>query len=309
MTVANQEAMQEQLKALADSHKKAKLQELFSKQDELRQDELRKSKSSQETDKAEIEAMKSQFNDLTKKQLTRQISKQFDLRTLSEDVENPQAQTQEAQEAPAQEAQAQAQSQEAQSQSLLQAQASNLYGYNSDGSGDQKIDTEDVEAMKAEFDKCQKKLLQTQIEKSFNLRLPTKPKEDEKKKVSIDDLVDYSVSNDEDEDEDENKEESKRTEQEEKERIRIIRRDSIKLNEQYNAMNKMMLSLRSTKMLERIEPQIPPEHKERFEILMQDIGIINESIIDKLWRNIEDVVGHENVTIMIMMNTKMTMNL
>ena len=295
MTVANQEAMQQQLKALASSHKKAKLQELFKRHDSLRQGE---SRSSKVADKAEIEAMKSQFNDLQKEQLTKQITKQFDLR-VSEvlDGEKIRAQLQlkaeaeaeaepKAEEEPEAEAEPEPE-QDAEAQLQPPAQSGNLYGYKSDGSGDQKIDTEDVEAMKAEFGKYQKKLLQKQFEKSFRLRVPNK------KKITVDDQFDYSLSADEDGDED--KDEVKKTEEEEKEFIEMKRKESIIINEQYNAMNKAMLSLRSTKTLERIQPQIKPEHKERFEILMQDIGIINQSIIDKLWGNIEDVVGHEKV--------------
>jgi len=249
MTVANQQAMQSQLKALADRHKKAKLQELFAKQDELRPfTNLENSKSRQEKEIAEIAAMKHQFNDLQKEQLKKQITKQFDLRTSEEDGEK--------------------------------TQAHNLYGYGSDGSGDQKIDTEDVEAMKAEFDKYQKILLQTQIEKSFRLRVPNKNKTD---KISVDDVFDQSLSSDDE-----------KAEQEERDLIESVKQDSEKMNEEYTAMNKMMLRMRSTKMLETtIEPQIKPEHKERFEILLQDIGIINQSITDKLWQNIQDVVGHD----------------
>ena len=267
MTVANQLEMQRQLKALADRHKKAKLQELFSKQDELRPfTNTENSKSRQENENAEIEAMKVQFNDLQKEQLKKQITKQFDLRTSKEDGTEKEK--------------------EKETESGEKTQSNNLYGYGSDGSGDQKIDTEDVEAMKAEFGKYQKILLQTQIEKSFRLRVPKK-----KNKTGVDEVFNHSLSSDDEQDD-----ERKKSEQEERDLIESIKQDSEKMNEKYHAMNKMMLRMRSTKMLETtIEPQIKPEHKERFQILLQDIGIINQSITDKLWQNIEDVVGHQKV--------------
>lgn len=269
MTVANQLEMQRQLKALADRHKKAKLQELFSKQDELRPfTNTENSKSRQENENAEMEAMKVQFNDLQKEQLKQLIKKDFDLRIVKEEKEKEKQTEKEEGE---------------------KTKSHNLYGYGSDGSGDQKIDTEDVEAMKAEFDKYQKILLQTQIEKSFRLRVPKKNK-NKTGKPGIDEIFDQSLSSDDEED---NERKNKKTEQEERDLIESIKQDSEKMNQKYHEMNKMMLRMRSKKMLETtIEPQIKPQHKERFEVLLQDIGIINQSITDKLWTNIVDAVGH-----------------
>ena len=260
MTVANQQEMQRQLKALADRHKKAKLQELFSRQDELRPfTNLENSKSDNENEnretKEEFQAMKSQFYDLQKEQLTKQITKQFDLRLTEKNVNNEYGE---------------------------KAQI-NFYGYGSDGSGDQKIEDQDVEAMKAEFDKYQKLLLNTQIEKSFRLRLP---KENKNKNII------KSLSDDDDQEHDDDEEDD--DDKKEKERIKSIKQDSENMQTKYAEMNKMMLRYRSRKMLQTtIEPEIKPQHRESFEILMKDIGILNQSIMDKLWKNIENTV-HQN---------------
>merc|ERR1712241_958177 len=115
--------------------------------------------------------------------------------------------------------------------------------------------------MKAEFDKYQKLLLKTQIEKSFRLRAD----EDDKEKHDDDDI------------------------------IANINIDDQDIDNEYEAMSKMMLNYRSTKMFETtIEPHIKPQHQERFNSLMRDIGIVNEHIMDKLWSNIENTVYQNN---------------
>ena len=157
LTEANQHEMQEKLEQLTSYHKKAKLQELF-----LRQDELRPFTSSNSTTQTsskspmptreDIEAMKVQFNDLTKTQLQKQISKQFELRNLCD-------------------------------------QKQKSFGYASDTSGDIKVNEEDVAAMKEDFDQKSKLLLNTQIEKSFRLRTEeSEIKENDECNLSLSDV-------------------------------------------------------------------------------------------------------------------------
>eukprot|EP01084_Bolivina_argentea_P243823 408641_1 len=230
LTEANQHEMQKQLAELASNHKKAKLQELIQKYDELRpypninNDENNKRCCSNE----EIEAMKNQFNDLQKEQLDKQISKQFLLRSPELETERDTEQ----------------------------------YEYGSDGSGDQKLNEQDFTDMRAEFDKYQKKLLSTQIEKSFRLRIPSNQNKDSKLQKNILELND---------------------------------KDSKEMEQQFNAMNKMMVRMRSTKTLEMgiVNPQIKPKHKTFFKELMKDIGIINQVIVDNLWYNIEKTVNND----------------
>merc|ERR1712228_63110 len=143
LTEAHQHEMQEKLEHLTSCHKKAKLQKLFLRQDELRpftsnnnvhsNSNLTQLPQSPMPTMEDIEAMKVQFNDLQKTQLQKQISKQFNLRNLCD-------------------------------------QKQKSLGNASDTSGDIKVNEEDVSAMKQEFDKKSKLLLTTQIEKSFRLR-------------------------------------------------------------------------------------------------------------------------------------------
>ena len=157
LTEANQHEMQEKLEQLTSYHKKAKLQELFLRQDELRP--FTSSNSSTQTSskspmptREDIEAMKVQFNDLTKTQLQKQISKQFELRNLCD-------------------------------------QKQKSFGYASDTSGDIKVNEEDVAAMKEDFDQKSKLLLNTQIEKSFRLRTEeSEIKEDDECSLSLSDV-------------------------------------------------------------------------------------------------------------------------
>eukprot|EP00484_Ammonia_sp_Unknown_P000647 CAMPEP_0197021576 /NCGR_PEP_ID=MMETSP1384-20130603/2492_1 /TAXON_ID=29189 /ORGANISM="Ammonia sp." /LENGTH=319 /DNA_ID=CAMNT_0042449433 /DNA_START=74 /DNA_END=1033 /DNA_ORIENTATION=+ len=250
--MANLQEMQRRLRQLADSHKKAKLLQIFSKQDELRpfttnenQNTQNLSSKAQEIE-ATIQAMQMQFDNLSKLQLEKQLDKQFLLRLNSSDEIGENGERKQ-----------------------------NLYGYGSDGSGDQKIDSEDMEAMKAEFDKYQKLLLNTQIEKSFRLRAPSKSveaKHSAKIIESREDTAEIEVDPDDEMDVEKQKE----------------------LEEEYNAMNKMMLSYRSSKWVEsNFAPQIKPQHRERFNILCRDIGIVNEHIVTGLWQNIEDTVHQE----------------
>eukprot|EP01083_Nonionella_stella_P066379 174756_1 len=234
LTEASQRAMQQQLAELASCHKKAKLQELFERQDELRPFTSNPPKggnlSPRDQSDEEIEAMKSQFNDLHRKQLDKQIKRQFLLRlTSGEDV----------------------------------CDGDDTAGYDggSDGSGDIKVDEKDVAAMKEDFNTQQKSLLKKQIERSFNLRTPRE-----------DDDVDFIDIE---------------TEQ------KLIA-DSGEMESKYKELNKVMVRLRSMKTLEMgLMPQIKPQHKEQFTLLLQDIGIVNECIIEQLWMNIQNTVSYE----------------
>eukprot|EP00483_Globobulimina_turgida_P012949 UN12973 len=187
LTEANQQEMQRELEQLASSHKKAKLQELFTRQDELRPYPIKTNENNEDNENKEnnpsstsaqsanqsteeIEAMKTEFNDLQKKQLDKQISKQFLLRSPDElpddlpddlvndiDIDND-------------------------------GSGEKKQGYGSDGSGEQKVSDQDITDMRAEFDKYQKKLLSTQIEKSFRLRTAIKEKFQPKDQESIQEM-------------------------------------------------------------------------------------------------------------------------
>eukprot|EP00485_Elphidium_margaritaceum_P007488 CAMPEP_0202691774 /NCGR_PEP_ID=MMETSP1385-20130828/6389_1 /ASSEMBLY_ACC=CAM_ASM_000861 /TAXON_ID=933848 /ORGANISM="Elphidium margaritaceum" /LENGTH=316 /DNA_ID=CAMNT_0049347227 /DNA_START=126 /DNA_END=1076 /DNA_ORIENTATION=- len=241
--MANLQEMQRQLRELADKHKKAKLQALFSKQDELRPFSANKNDASSYNDK-EIEAMQSEFNTLSKGELERQYDGQFLLRMTSrKDItESDQPSREEAEE-------------EAEADDLAQSD---------NGSGEQKIDAEDMEAMQLQFDQYQKKLLNTQIEKSFRFSV-TSTADDRDDDLDLEEDEDY---------------EEPMTKEEEQEK-----------EKDFCEMQKMLMSYRSTKMLESVvQPQIKPKHREQFNMLMRDIGIVNQTITSRLWRNIEGTV-------------------
>ena len=147
-----------------------------------------------------------------------------------------------------------------------------------DGSdGEQKVDTQDVEEMKAEFGKYQKALLGTQIEKAFRLR------------ADFDDEEDAA-------------------EQEQAHVTRMSQRDSEEMSATYRRLSKAQIDYSTLKQFEtRVDAQIMPEHvcrcrfinvgiwsglyhltiltmyiqRERFDDLMQDIGIVNDSVMDR----------------------------
>merc|ERR1712087_125919 len=65
---------------------------------------------------------------------------------------------------------------------------------------------------------------------------------------------------------------------------------------QHRRLSKDMLSYRAGKQLEtRAEPQIQRGHRRAFKLLLSDIGVVNESIVDALWRRIEDTVNENKL--------------
>merc|ERR1712204_10745 len=65
---------------------------------------------------------------------------------------------------------------------------------------------------------------------------------------------------------------------------------------QHRRLSKGMLSYRAGKQLEtRAEPQIQRGHRRAFKLLLSDIGVVNESIVDALWRRIEDTVNENKL--------------
>jgi len=257
LTEANQEEMKETLQQLAAHHKKAKLQEIFERQDKLRPhpstigrrgNRPRCVRSQSVPMDDDIEAMKSQLQNMHKATIERQSSKQYLLR-LSEvmddgadadvELETPVVDPDGASAAP---------------------KSFDSRPYGSDG--EHKGTAQDLEEMKAEVGRYRKTLLSKQYEKQFRLR------------------ADF--------DDDEEQEEAKIS--------RMTPQDSEEMENQFVRLSKYMLNYSTLKQLDtRVEAQILPSHRKRFDELMRDIGIVNDSVMKRLWSNIEDTVRFEKV--------------
>jgi len=251
LTEAHQEAMKETLQKLTAHHKRAKLQELCERQDKLRPHpafltKTRRSQSMPSLD--DWEAMKSQFHDMHQETLMAQSSKQYLLRlsAVMDDGADADIET----ETPLPDPEG------------ISA-ASRLSAERPSGSdGEQRVDDETVEEMKAEFGKYQRELLRTRFEKSFRLRADFDD-EDAAREVLATSLT---------------------------------QRDSEEMQVTYARLSKMNLDYSTLKQLDtRVEAQIRPKHRNRFEELMKDIGIVNHSVMNRLWTNIEDTVRGEKV--------------
>eukprot|EP01084_Bolivina_argentea_P035773 66271_1 len=135
------------------------------------------------------------------------------------------------------------------------------------------IDDKDVAAMKADFNKQQKKLLQSQMSRSFRLR---------------------SISIDMEEDKPETLKQETPQDMDHETEEKLME-DSEEMKMQFQELNRTMIRMRSTKTLEMgMTPQIKPQHREQFMILLRDIGIVNEHIMDQLWDHIEKTVHQDD---------------
>jgi len=255
LTEANQEEMREKLQQLAAFHKKAKLQELFERQDELRPHQStvgkrpkhRRSRSVPTAD--DIEAMKSQFHDLHQETLLSQSCKQYLLRlqVLGDCADGEQYHADWESETP---------------MADLDGASAQSNAVRREGSdGEHKVDSQDVEDMKAEFGRYQKALLSTQFEKGFRLRAHCDGE-----------AAEQAIAQ------------------------KMSQQDSEEMKDQFRRLSKSMLAYKSMKQIDsRVEAQIKPKHRQRFDDLMQDIGIINETVTDRLWLNVENTVRFEKV--------------
>ena len=226
VTEANQVEMKETLQKLAAHHKKAKLQELFERQDELRphpatihkRPKHRRSHSVPNMD--DVAAMRSQFQDMHQEAIQSRFQKQYMLR-LSEVLKADDGADGDI---------------EAETPGTFldpdgTSAALKFNNFRPDGSdGEQKVDTQDVEEMKAEFGKYQKALLGTQIEKAFRLR------------ADFDDAEDAA-------------------EQEQAHVTRMSQRDSEEMSATYRRLSKAQIDYSTLKQFEtRVDAQIMPEH-------------------------------------------------
>lgn len=159
LTEANQMEMKETLHKLAAHHKKAKLLEMIERQDKLRPHPStvgRRKRAQSVPSKDDIEAMKSQLQNMHQATIQRQSSKQYLLR-LSEVLDDG--------------ADADVELETPLVDPDGAAAAAKFFNFRPDGSdGEQVMDSNDVAEMKAEFGRYRQKLLSTQFEKSFRLR-------------------------------------------------------------------------------------------------------------------------------------------
>jgi len=239
-TEANQKEMQRQLRQLAVQNKKAKLQELFERQDELRpfgkksrtrtRTRTRTQSSAEAAEEAEeeakeMEAMKDKFQDMQKQVLMKQSSQQYLLRLQSAEEADADGDA----DADADADDGGAWDADCECDTPLPARVTSSVGYGSDEKHERSEASQMAEMaeMEAEFGKQSKAALTTQIEKNFELRVG----------------VGAAVAED--------------------------------------------------PLETRAEPQIRRGHRRAFKLLLADIGVVNESIVDALWRNIAHTV-HEN---------------
>lgn len=255
LTEANQQEMQRQLAKL----KKAKLAAQFERQDSLRPFGERNERNERNEERKE---MKAEFGKQSKALLMKQSSRQYLLRLQSaEEVADNGADLDWDADCECDTPLPRQTRQPRQPQSKRKKRVSVAMGYGSD----------ELAEMKAEFGKQSKAALTTQIEKSFELRV------DGVVDGVVDDIVSVSVS-----------------ESERGQRAKESERGEMLLS--YRRLSKGMLSYRAGKQLEtRAEPQIQRGHRRAFKLLLSDIGVVNESIVDALWRSIEDTVNENKL--------------